>query len=213
MPRSNCVRRRSPAPEHRRVLHRLPRDGSAAGRTRARDRRAPARSGAARHLHQARLATRAGDRGDQRRGRRGRSTARALTEARIALGCVAPTIVRAPEAEAALTGSTLERADRLRAAELAARRDRADRRRPRPRPAIAARRSPRSSNARSNASPTAPKRAVSPVSPVLLETPRTRPRRRPFAGTVATTINGRPPRARRRRAPLAARRAARRGRL
>jgi xanthine dehydrogenase iron-sulfur cluster and FAD-binding subunit A len=43
-----------------------------------------------------------------------------VIDARIALGCVAPTIVRAPEAEASLAGSTLDRAARMRAAALAA---------------------------------------------------------------------------------------------
>jgi carbon-monoxide dehydrogenase medium subunit len=43
-----------------------------------------------------------------------------VADARIALGCVAPTIVRIADAEASLTGSTLDRASRTRAAALAA---------------------------------------------------------------------------------------------
>jgi carbon-monoxide dehydrogenase medium subunit len=45
---------------------------------------------------------------------------RRVSEARIALGCVAPTIVRAAGAETALHGTTLERAARAHAGELAA---------------------------------------------------------------------------------------------
>ena len=43
-----------------------------------------------------------------------------VVDARIALGCVAPTIVRIAAAEASLAGSTLDRASRARAAALAA---------------------------------------------------------------------------------------------
>jgi len=114
-----------------------------------------------------------------------------VAEARIALGCVGPTIVRAPEAEAALVGSTLERADRLRAAELAA-------------AAIAPIDDVRATAGyRRTTIAALVERALDrladgteardlPVRPVLLETPQHAATPPPFAGTVETTINGRP---------------------
>lgn len=114
-----------------------------------------------------------------------------VTHARIALGCVAPTIVRVAEAEASLAGSTLDRTARARAAALAA-------------AAIAPIDDIRGSAAYRRTTVAAlVERALDQLAdgteanglaprPVLLETPAPAVRAVPFAGTVATQINGRP---------------------
>jgi len=113
-----------------------------------------------------------------------------VAAARIALGCVAPTIVRAPAAEGSLAGSTLDRASRTRAAALAA-------------AAVAPIDDIRASAAYRRTTVAAlVERALEQIAdgteanglaeqPVLLETPVRRPAILPFGGTVVTTINGR----------------------
>jgi xanthine dehydrogenase iron-sulfur cluster and FAD-binding subunit A len=113
-----------------------------------------------------------------------------VTEARIALGCVAPTIVRVADAEASLAGSSLDRAARARAASLAA-------------AAIAPIDDIRASAAyRRTTIAALVERALDQIAdgteanglaaePVLLETPEREAQILPFTGTVETTINGR----------------------
>jgi carbon-monoxide dehydrogenase medium subunit len=113
-----------------------------------------------------------------------------VTEARIALGCVAPTIVRVADAEASLAGSTLDRAARARAASLAA-------------AAIAPIDDIRASAGyRRTTIAALVERALDQIAdgteanglaaePVLLETPEREAQILPFTGTVETTINGR----------------------
>ena len=113
-----------------------------------------------------------------------------VTEARIALGCVAPTIVRIADAEASLVGSTLDRAARTRAATLAA-------------AAIAPIDDIRATAGyRRTTIAALVERALDQIAdgtetnglavkPVLLETPERKLEILPFTGTVVTTINGR----------------------
>jgi xanthine dehydrogenase iron-sulfur cluster and FAD-binding subunit A len=113
-----------------------------------------------------------------------------VTAARIALGCVAPTIVRSPAAEASLVGGTLDREARARAAALAA-------------AGIAPIDDVRASAAyRRTTIAALVERALDQIAdgteanglaaqPVLLETPQPAPAIVPFSGTVATTVNGR----------------------
>ena len=113
-----------------------------------------------------------------------------VADARIALGCVAPTIVRARAAEAALGGRPLDRAARAEAGALAA----AD---------IAPIDDVRgSADYRRTAIAALVERALEAIAdgteanglpnvPVLLETVERAPAGDPFAGTVVTTINGR----------------------
>ncbi len=113
-----------------------------------------------------------------------------VIDARIALGCVAPTIVRVAQAEASLAGSTLDRAARTRAATLAA-------------AAIAPIDDIRASaQYRRTTVAALVERALDQIAdgteanglapqPVLLETPAGTQRVMPFSGTVDTTINGR----------------------
>jgi xanthine dehydrogenase iron-sulfur cluster and FAD-binding subunit A len=113
-----------------------------------------------------------------------------VIEARIALGCVAPTIVRVAEAEASLAGGTLDRGARARAASLAA-------------AAIAPIDDIRASAGYRRTTVAAlVERALDQLAdgteanglaaePVLLETPEHAPQILPFTGTVVTTINGR----------------------
>ena len=112
-----------------------------------------------------------------------------VTAARIALGCVGPTIVRARGAEAVLTGRPLDRAARTEAALLAA-------------AAIAPIDDVRgSAGYRRTAVAALVERALEaladgteanglPLAPILLETPERAPESAPFAGTVVATING-----------------------
>jgi carbon-monoxide dehydrogenase medium subunit len=112
-----------------------------------------------------------------------------VCEARIALGCVAPTIVRARDAEDALIGTSLDAASRARAAALAA-------------AGIAPIDDVRASAAyRHEAVAALVARALERLAdgteasdwnadPVLLETPAPRSRYLPYAGTIETTING-----------------------
>jgi xanthine dehydrogenase iron-sulfur cluster and FAD-binding subunit A len=113
-----------------------------------------------------------------------------VAEARIALGCVGPTIVRSPDAEASLIGGTLDRDARLRAAALAA-------------AAIAPIDDIRASAGyRRTAVAALVERALDQIAdgteanglaaqPVLLETARAASAALPFTGTVETTVNGR----------------------
>ncbi|HEY5339875.1 MAG TPA: FAD binding domain-containing protein [Candidatus Aquilonibacter sp.] len=113
-----------------------------------------------------------------------------VTEARIALGCVAPTIVRVPAAEVSLVGSTLDHAARARAAALAA-------------AAIAPIDDIRATAGyRRTTIAALVERALDQIAdgteanglaaqPVLLETREREPDILPFTGTVVTTINGR----------------------
>jgi xanthine dehydrogenase iron-sulfur cluster and FAD-binding subunit A len=113
-----------------------------------------------------------------------------VVEARIALGCVAPTIVRVADAEASLSGSTLDRAARIRAATLAA-------------AALAPIDDIRASAGYRRTTVAAlVERALDQIAdgteanglavePVLLETPSLSQAALPFTGTVETTINGR----------------------
>ena len=113
-----------------------------------------------------------------------------VAAARIALGCVAPTIVRSPQAEASLVGSTLDRHARARAAAFAA-------------AAIAPIDDVRASAAyRTTTVAALVERALDQIAdgteanglaaqPVLLETPHAAPAVTPFTGTVETTVNGR----------------------
>ena len=113
-----------------------------------------------------------------------------VTDARIALGCVAATIVRVAAAEASLVGSTLDRDTRLRAAKLAA-------------DAISPIDDVRATAGYRRTTVAAlVERALDqiadgteanglPVQPVLLETPERAPDLLPFTGTVISTINGR----------------------
>jgi carbon-monoxide dehydrogenase medium subunit len=113
-----------------------------------------------------------------------------VTDARIALGCVAPTIVRVPAAEASLTGGTLDRAARLRAASLAA-------------AAIAPIDDIRATAGyRRTTIAALVERALDQIAdgteanglavqPVLLETPQRNAEILEFTGTVVTTVNGR----------------------
>ena len=113
-----------------------------------------------------------------------------VTDARIALGCVAPTIVRVRGAEASLAGGTLDRTARTRAAALAA-------------AAIAPIDDIRGSAAYRRTTVAAlVERALDQIAdgteanglaaqPVLLETPSRAPEILPFVDTVRTTINGR----------------------
>jgi carbon-monoxide dehydrogenase medium subunit len=112
-----------------------------------------------------------------------------VREARIALGCVAPTIVRARDAEEALIGTSLDAASRARAAALAA-------------AGIAPIDDVRGSAAyRHEAVAALVARALERLAdgteasdwnadPVLLETPEPRSRNLPYTGTIETTING-----------------------
>jgi carbon-monoxide dehydrogenase medium subunit len=113
-----------------------------------------------------------------------------VTEARIALGCVAPTIVRIPAAEASLVGGSLDRVARMRAAALAA-------------AAVAPIDDIRATAGyRRTTIAALVERALDQIAdgteanglavvPVLLETPHREPDILPFTGTVLTTINGR----------------------
>jgi xanthine dehydrogenase iron-sulfur cluster and FAD-binding subunit A len=113
-----------------------------------------------------------------------------VADARIALGCVAPTIVRIRGAEASLVGSTLDRAARAHAATLAA-------------AAIAPIDDIRASAAyRRTTIAALVERALDQIAdgteanglaaePVLLETPAHDARVLPFNGTIDTTVNGR----------------------
>jgi xanthine dehydrogenase iron-sulfur cluster and FAD-binding subunit A len=113
-----------------------------------------------------------------------------VTEARIALGCVAPTIVRVPDAETSLVGGTLDRAARVRAASLAA-------------AAIAPIDDIRATAGYRRITVAAlVERALDQIAdgteanglaaaPVLLETPERKPDILAFDGIVATTVNGR----------------------
>jgi xanthine dehydrogenase iron-sulfur cluster and FAD-binding subunit A len=113
-----------------------------------------------------------------------------VTDARIALGCVAPTIVRSPQAEASLGGTTLDREARTRAAALAA-------------SSIAPIDDVRAGAAyRRTAVAALVERALDhladgteanglPTQPVLLETPDRPAAAVPFTGVVEATINGR----------------------
>ena len=113
-----------------------------------------------------------------------------VTGARIALGCVAPTIVRVRDAEASLTGGSLDRAARTRAATIAA-------------AAIAPIDDIRASAAyRRTTIAALVERALDQIAdgteagglaaePVLLETPEREAQILPFTGRVETTINGR----------------------
>jgi carbon-monoxide dehydrogenase medium subunit len=113
-----------------------------------------------------------------------------VTDARIALGCVAPTIVRAREAEAALVGRPLDRAARLDAATRAVAaiapiddvRGSADYRR-----ATVAALVERALDAIADGT----EANALPLQPVLLETPERGPAVDPYDGTVIATINGR----------------------
>jgi carbon-monoxide dehydrogenase medium subunit len=114
-----------------------------------------------------------------------------VVDARIALGCVGPTIVRATEAENALRGASLDATARARAAELAAEeirpiddvRGSAKYRRAAVR-AIVARALERIANGTEAA-------GWNP-DPILLETPQyAGPDAGPYRGTIETTINGR----------------------
>jgi len=114
-----------------------------------------------------------------------------VTDARIALGCVAPTIIRAREAETALVGRTLERAARLEAAALAVAaiapiddvRGSADYRR-----VTVAALVERALDAIADGT----EAKLLPAAPVLLETPERGPAAGPFTGTIVTMVNGRP---------------------
>jgi carbon-monoxide dehydrogenase medium subunit len=113
-----------------------------------------------------------------------------VTDARIALGCVAPTIIRAREAEASLVGKTLERAARLEAATLAVAaiapiddvRGSADYRRVSVAALVERALDAIADGTEANALPDAP---------ILLETPERGSAAGPYAGTIVTTINGR----------------------
>jgi xanthine dehydrogenase iron-sulfur cluster and FAD-binding subunit A len=116
-----------------------------------------------------------------------------VTEARIALGCVGPTIVRALEAEKCLVGRPLDRAAFVAAGAAAAN-------------AVVPIDDIRgSASYRLAAIAALVERALErivdgtesrdlPLDPVLLETPHARRPVAPFSGTVVTTINGRPER-------------------
>ena len=113
-----------------------------------------------------------------------------VREARIALGCVGPTIVRPREAEASLVGRPLDRAGVLAAAAAAA-------------SAITPIDDIRgSAGYRRTTIAALVERALEriadgtesrdlPADPVMLETPHRRDPVEPFSGTVVTTINGR----------------------
>jgi carbon-monoxide dehydrogenase medium subunit len=113
-----------------------------------------------------------------------------VAEARIALGCVAPTIVRSPHAEGSLVGGTLDRKARVRAAALAA-------------AAITPIDDIRAGAAyRRTAVAALVERALDQIAdgteanglaaqPVLLETAHAESAALPFTGTVETTVNGR----------------------
>jgi carbon-monoxide dehydrogenase medium subunit len=113
-----------------------------------------------------------------------------VVDARIALGCVAPTIVRAADAETALIGKPLDGATRARAGSLAA-------------TAIAPIDDVRGSgNYRRTAVAALVERALEAIAdgteanglaaePVLLETPERGFAVEPFAGVVIASINGR----------------------
>ena len=113
-----------------------------------------------------------------------------VTDARIALGCVAATIVRVEAAEQSLVGGTLDAAARARAAELAA-------------AAITPIDDVRATAGyRRTTIAALVERALDQIAdgteanglalvPVLLETPDRPPERLAFDGTVVTTINGR----------------------
>ena len=115
----------------------------------------------------------------------------AVTEARIALGCVAPTIVRARQAEIALLGRPLDHASIGAAAEAAAT------------CAVPIDDVRASANYRRTSIAALVTRALEkiadgtegaslPAESVLLETPHAPFVAQPYAGTVDTTINGRP---------------------
>jgi xanthine dehydrogenase iron-sulfur cluster and FAD-binding subunit A len=113
-----------------------------------------------------------------------------VTDARIALGCVAATIVRVPDAEASLVGGTLDRAARAKAAALAA-------------AAITPIDDVRATAGyRRTTIAALVERALDQIAdgteanclaltPVLLETPERNPELLPYTGTLITTINGR----------------------
>ncbi len=114
-----------------------------------------------------------------------------VSEARIALGCVAPAILRARHAETALTGRPLGRASIAEAAAAAAA------------AAVPIDDVRASASYRRTAVGALVERALERIAdgtesagladePVLLETPFMRQPPEPFAGTVAATINGRP---------------------
>ena len=112
-----------------------------------------------------------------------------VSDARIALGCVAPTIVRARDAEGALIGTSLDAASRANVAALAA-------------AEIAPIDDVRGTAAyRREAVAALVARALERLAdgteavtfdadPVLLETPAARSQNVPYAGTIETTING-----------------------
>ncbi len=113
-----------------------------------------------------------------------------VVAARIAIGCVGPTIVRVRDAEAALAGRPLDRAARTEAATLAA-------------TAVTPIDDVRgSADYRRTAVVALVERALEvladgteanglPAAPVLLETPEHAAEATPFSGTVVATINGR----------------------
>jgi len=113
-----------------------------------------------------------------------------VTDARISLGCVAPTIIRARDAEASLVGRTLDRAARLDAATLAVAaiapiddvRGSADYRRVTVAALVERALDAIADGTEANAMP---------EQPLLLETPERGPAAGPFTGTIVTTINGR----------------------
>jgi carbon-monoxide dehydrogenase medium subunit len=113
-----------------------------------------------------------------------------VTDARIALGCVAPTIVRARDAEAALVGRPLDRAARLDAATLGVAaiapiddvRGSADYRRTTVAALVERALDAIADGTEANALPDVP---------VLLETAERAAAATPFTGTIVTTINGR----------------------
>ena len=146
----------------------------------------------ARHLPQARVAQSAGDLGDQTSRSSLEFDGTRVRDARIALGCVAPTIVRASAPKLRSPASTLD-------ARRGARRPRLPLRRSRRSTTCAARanyrarRSPRLRRTRrSIKSPTAPKRTVWPRQPVLLETRETVCDRRSCRSTARCDDDQRP---------------------
>jgi carbon-monoxide dehydrogenase medium subunit len=112
-----------------------------------------------------------------------------VTDARIALGCVAPTIIRALDAEASLVGHTLDRTARLQAATLAVAaiapiedvRGTADYRRTTVAALVERALDAIADGTEANALP---------ATIVLLETPERGPAVGPYEGTVIATING-----------------------
>ena len=117
---------------------------------------------------------------------------RTVSDARIALGCLAPTVVRALSAERFLAGKRLDAATCAEAGRLRLRRRRADRRRARLGAAIAARRSPRWSRRALERIARRPRSRRLPRAARAAGNAAPRARARAFDGTIETTINGRP---------------------